>query len=202
MHAFLQGALLALGLIIPLGVQNLFIFNQGLTQPKWVRALPSILTACTCDIALIILAILGVSVVVLSIPGVYTALLVSGILFLTYIGWASWNTQNTSENKPHPLSTGKQIAFAASVSLLNPHAILDTIGVIGTNSLNYTGNDKWFYTIACILVSLAWFTGLSLSGHFVKNKYRSDDSSINKLNKVSALIVWGIAVYLATSLIF
>jgi L-lysine exporter family protein LysE/ArgO len=201
MGAFLQGALLALGLIIPLGVQNLFIFNQGFTQPKWARALPSILTACLCDIALILSAILGVSVVVLSIPGVYTALLVSGIVFLTYIGWTAWSSQDTTESRPHPLSTGKQIAFAASVSLLNPHAILDTVGVIGTNSLHYTGTDKWFYTMACILVSLLWFTGLSLSGHLIKHKSRTNYSGINKLNKVSALIVWGIAVYLALSLI-
>ncbi len=41
----------------------------------------------------------------------------------------------------------KQILFAASVSLLNPHAILDTIGVIGTNSIQYIGSEKMgFYT--------------------------------------------------------
>ena len=40
------------------------------------------------------------------------------------------------------LATGEQIAFTASVSLLNPHAILDTISVIGTNALSYTGIDR------------------------------------------------------------
>ena len=32
--------------------------------------------------------------------------------------------------------------FQRSVSLLNPHAILDTIGVIGTNSIQYIGSEN------------------------------------------------------------
>jgi L-lysine exporter family protein LysE/ArgO len=40
-----------------------------------------------------------------------------------------------------------------SVSLLNPHAILDTVEVIGTNSLSYTGIEKIAFTLDCIFVS-------------------------------------------------
>ena len=40
------------------------------------------------------------------------------------------------------MSARKQIGFAMSVSLLNPHAIMDTIGVIGTNAAIYEGVDK------------------------------------------------------------
>jgi L-lysine exporter family protein LysE/ArgO len=36
--------------------------------------------------------------------------------------------------------------FAMSVSLLNPYAILVTIGVIGTSSLVYNGYEKWLFT--------------------------------------------------------
>ena len=57
--------------------------------------------------------------------------------------------------------------FACSVSLLNPHAILDTIGVIGTNSLHYEGEDQWIFTITCILVSVAWFHGLAIAGRLM-----------------------------------
>lgn len=42
------------------------------------------------------------------------------------------------------MSARKQIGFAMSVSLLNPHAIMDTIGVIGTNAAIYEGVDKMF----------------------------------------------------------
>lgn len=50
--------------------------------------------------------------------------------------------------------------FAMSVSLPNPHAILDTMGVIGTSSLKYNGTEKLVFTVVCIVVSWLWFVGL------------------------------------------
>lgn len=35
LEAFIHGALLAFGLILPLGIQNIFIFNQGATQKRF-----------------------------------------------------------------------------------------------------------------------------------------------------------------------
>jgi len=40
MPAILHGIFLAFGLIVPLGVQNLFVFNQGAVQPNLIKALP------------------------------------------------------------------------------------------------------------------------------------------------------------------
>ena len=45
----LHGFILALGLILPLGVQNVFVFNQGAVQSRFVKALPAIITASLCD---------------------------------------------------------------------------------------------------------------------------------------------------------
>ena len=39
----------------------------------------------------------------------------------------------------------RQIIFSMSVSLLNPHALLDTIGVIGTSSLQFSGHEKMVF---------------------------------------------------------
>ncbi|WP_411764310.1 hypothetical protein [Bacillus atrophaeus] len=61
--------------------------------------------------------------------------------------------QHRDETQKNVFSAKKQAAFAAAVSLLNPHAILDTVGVIGIQSLPYTGLDKWLYTLSCIAVS-------------------------------------------------
>ena len=37
-EAIIHGIILAFGLIIPLGVQNVFVFNQGASQPNiWRR---------------------------------------------------------------------------------------------------------------------------------------------------------------------
>jgi len=85
--AFLHGYLLSLGLILPLGPQNVFIFSQGATQPRLRRALPVVLTASLADTALILTAVLGVSVVVLTLSWVKVALVAIGVCFLAVIGW-------------------------------------------------------------------------------------------------------------------
>ncbi|RZH87840.1 amino acid transporter, partial [Staphylococcus aureus] len=45
MQPVLHGILLALGLILPLGAQNVFVFNQGANQKKMINALPVVITA-------------------------------------------------------------------------------------------------------------------------------------------------------------
>ncbi len=199
--AFIHGFLLAFGLIIPLGIQNIFVFNQGANQPLFVYALPSIITAALCDTLLIFLAVLGVSVIVLEMSWLKSIVFGVGLLFLLYIGGVIWKTK-AEPHKVHKesLPASRQILFAISVSLLNPHALIDSIAVIGTNSLSYSGMEKWVYTLACVLVSCLWFLGLAAAGH----KLREFDPSglwFTRVNKLSALIIWSVAAYIAWQLL-
>jgi L-lysine exporter family protein LysE/ArgO len=195
-QAVIHGIILSFGLILPLGVQNVFVFNQGATQPKFLRALPVVLTASVCDTLLISLAVLGVSVVVFGVYWVKVMLILAGTLFLIYMGWVTFKSQpDPDQPQKSSLSPKKQIAFAVSVSLLNPHAIMDTIGVIGTSSLSYTGVEKLAFTLACVAVSWIWFFSLAWMGKQVGRLHQSADV-INMLNKVSAFIMWGTALYL------
>lgn len=195
--AFFHGLLLALGLILPLGVQNVFIFNQGAVQPRFLKAIPAVITAGLCDTLLILMAVLGVSVAVLKFSSIKIILLTIGIIFLVYMGIITWRNNNggiTGEKRA--FSTKKQIIFAASVSLLNPHAIMDTIGVIGISSLKYNGFDKFLFTFATISASFVWFLFLSISGRLVQ---KVGGKIIPILNKLSAIIMWASAVYLILS---
>ncbi|MGF9820245.1 LysE/ArgO family amino acid transporter [Brevibacillus agri] len=202
LEAILHGFVLAFGLILPLGAQNVFVFNQGAAQPTLWRAAPVVLTAAACDALLILLAVLGVSLVVLTVAWLKTVLYVIGVCFLLYMGYLTWRSRPSLDNgEKASFSAKKQMMFAASVSLLNPHAILDTIGVIGTSSLSYAGAEKWGFTIACILVSCLWFFGLSVTGRIMGKLDRSG-SLLRSLNIVSALIMWGVAAYMASQLYF
>ncbi|MER1998449.1 MAG: LysE family transporter, partial [Lysinibacillus sp.] len=166
MEPLIHGMLLAFGLILPLGVQNVFIFNQGATYKKFTNALPAIITAGVCDTLLIYLAVAGVSIIVFSFEWLKILLFLIGFIFLTYMGWVIWKDKSelNTNAEGNRFSARRQITFAASVSLLNPHAILDTIGVIGTSSLAYSGYEKWIFTLACIVVSWIWFISLAILG--------------------------------------
>lgn len=199
--AVIHGFVLAFGLILPLGIQNVFIFNQGATQPKYSRTLPVTITASLCDTILISLSVLGVSDIVLKIYWIKGFMLTVGIIFLAFMGYTIWKSKpNSNSSDEQALTPKKQFAFAISVSLLNPNAIIETIGVIGTSSISYSGIAKLGFTLACIAVSWIWFFSLALIGRQV-GRLNNSGGFITILNKVSALIMWGTAIYLFYTLI-
>ena len=196
--AFVHGFILALGLILPLGVQNLFVLQQGMQQPRFRRTLPAVMTAASCDTLLIAGAVSGVSLLLLELQWLQVALLFLGSAFLFYLGWKNWQgAGNTAAAviRTEPLSSRQQILFAVSVSLLNPYAFLDILGVIGTSSLQYAGSEKLAFTFAAVLVSWLWFTTLSLLGG-VFDHLPACWQQPRQLQRLSAAFIWGSAVYL------
>ena len=194
---FTHGVALAVGLILALGPQNVFVFQQGAIQPDISRAVPTVLTAGLADTLLILLGVLGVSAVVIEFAWLQTTLFGAGFVMLVYIGWTIY-TAPAVEINPHAeefLSAREQVGFTASVSLLNPHAILDTVGVIGTNALAYSSPDRWVFTAGCLLVSWGWFTGLAMTG-WALGESTNANLWMQYLNGISAIVVWIVALYM------
>ena len=188
LQPLIHGLLLALGLILPLGAQNVFVFNQGANQKKISKALPVIITAGLCDTFLIVIAILGVSLILISMPTLQLFIYIIGFLFLMYMAWSLWTEKPSNIEEIEPMPAKKQILFALSVSLLNPHAIMDTVGVIGTSATVYDGYDKVVFSLATISVSWIWFVFLAILGR-ITGKIDKSGKYIVILNKVSSVIV-------------
>jgi L-lysine exporter family protein LysE/ArgO len=193
--AFIHGCFLAFGLIIPLGVQNFFVFSQGAMRKRFTHVLPIVVTAAVCDSLLIVLAVSGVSLIILHFVWMKTVLVLLGAVFLVYVGFITWKEEPKPQEAPADKSRNsrKLISYTLMISILNPHAILDTIGVIGTSSINYQGVMKWTFTIACILVSWFWFFSLALLGRYVGSLGNSGQW-VRYLNKGSAIVMWGAAI--------
>ncbi|REK77592.1 LysE/ArgO family amino acid transporter [Paenibacillus paeoniae] len=201
--AAIHGFILALGLILPLGAQNTFVFTQGTVHKRFIKVLPVIVTAALCDTILIALAVLGVSVIVLENDWIKALLYLLGCGFLLYTGWVTWRNRNrvhTHSGGSNGFSARKQVGFAFTVSLLNPHAILDTVGVIGTSSIQYAGLAKLVFAILCILTSWLWFISLGAAGQFIGQRVGSS-RILSLIPAISAVIMWGTALYLGFHLI-
>ncbi|WP_172256226.1 LysE/ArgO family amino acid transporter [Saccharibacillus deserti] len=204
MEAMLHGFVLALGLILPLGVQNVFIFTQGAAQPRLSGAFPAIIAAALCDTLLILLAVFGVSAVVLEFEELRFGLMLAGIAFLAYMGFSLWWSRPSGDPgsgtaSARALPPSKQILFAASVSLLNPHALLDTVGVIGTSALAYNGADQLRFAASCVAVSWIWFAGLAGAGSVLR-RFDGGGRLMSRFNRGSALFIWGTALILLWNL--
>lgn len=192
-EAFIKGVLLAFGLVIPLGPQNAFIFNQSTLQTKYRSVLPVVIVSALCDACLILLAVLGLDIFLGNFQ-MQLILSLVGASFLSFLGYKMWKaSQYTLASACYnQMSIMKQVAFTLSVSLFNPHAIMDVFLVIGTVSLCYVGIEKHMFTAACILTDIMWFICLSLAGFYIK-KLRNGQSITMLFNKISAIIMWYIA---------
>ena len=95
-EAFLHGIILSFGLIIPLGVQNVFVFNQGASQSTLLQAAPVVITAAICDTILILVAVQGVSLVLLTFSWLTTTLF-------------TWGGRYGKVNLPLPKMKSKQL---------------------------------------------------------------------------------------------
>ena len=201
MEPILHGLILAFGLILPLGVQNVFVFSQGATQPKLARAFPATITAAMCDTLLILFAVFGLSIIVLQFEWLRISLMIAGILFLLYMGYVIWRSEPIANGANKALPIRQQVLFALSVSFLNPHAILDIVGVIGISALKYVGAEQIIFTVTCIFVSWLWFFGLTIAGAFVK-KLDNAGNLMKVFNKCSAIFIWGTAIYISIGLLY
>lgn len=198
--AFLHGFILSAGLILPPGAQNVFLINQGANHKKFTHALPAVITAGLSDTLLIILSVAGVSLIILSVPALQLGMYIIGFLFLTYMAISLWFSKPDTAEAPLKLTPYKQIAYALSVSLLNPHAILDTAGIIGTNSTAYTGSPLVVFTLSCIAVSWLAFIILVLFGRIIGN-FDSKGKITVYINKFSAVVIFIIACVLFINII-
>ncbi len=187
-EAFFRGIVLAFGLVIPLGPQNTFIFNQAALQQRLVSALPVLLLAALIDGLLIVSAVLGMNCL-LEIAWLKQVVEITGAAFLLYMGYKLLKSSGGASGGAVKISLANQLMFTLSVSLFNPHAILDTFIVIGAVSAEFTGAHKHLFTWGCILTDIVWFTLLTLSGFYLKHLKHAQ--TITKwINYASVCIMW------------
>jgi L-lysine exporter family protein LysE/ArgO len=156
--AYLAGLALGLALILPIGAQNVFVVGQGLAV-GWPRAGWAVVAAACCDTLLIVVGAAGVSGLLAGFPAVRGVLLLGGVAFLGYLGVRSWRDATGAErlHAGAALRPGRVVRRTVAVSLLNPHAILDTVGVIGAAVAAQPSGSRALFAFGTVTASWLWF---------------------------------------------
>jgi L-lysine exporter family protein LysE/ArgO len=155
--AYLAGLALGLALIVPIGAQNVFVFGQGVALGM-PRALWAVAGAGLCDTLLIVLGATGASALLDSVPGLRPAMLAAGAAFLAYLGVKSLRTRPADiADEAGSWSPLRTVRRTAAVSLLNPHAILDTVGVLGAAIAAQAAASRTVFAAGAVTASWAWF---------------------------------------------
>ena len=159
----IKGLLLMLSTIVAIGPQNAFLLRQAVRRDQvWLAAWIFLFG----DVTMVCLGGFGIGHFLESWPWVKLILTCLGALYIFWFGL------NVFRQSLHPKGLnitsaplGKSIiAGALAVTFLNPHAILDTIILIGTMALHFQGTAKIMFISGAILGSAIWFLGVAWTG--------------------------------------
>jgi L-lysine exporter family protein LysE/ArgO len=160
--AFLQGLALMGSLIVAIGIQNAFLLRQGIKQ----QAVFLSATICFfCDAFLITLGAAGLGELFASSRLLSCTAALGGAVFLFYYALRSFHSAKTTKGlnlrSAEKISRSNIALTALAVSLLNPHAILDTIVLMGGLASRYDSPARYACALGGMTASLTWFYSLA-----------------------------------------
>ena len=156
MSSFLFGLLFGLATAFPIGVQSFVVMNQGL-RVGYPKVLVGIATASLCDSLLIVLGAAGASALLVA-TGNERLLISIGVLFFFVVGVTTLRSSLEEETEVKSRScTGAMIAQTVGVSLLNPHAVFETVGLLGGAIAIQAAGDRLGFAAGAISASWVWF---------------------------------------------
>lgn len=164
MLIYFNGLLLGLSLIMALGPQNVFLIKQGARKN---HAALSAAVCFFCDIILVCASVAGLHQLLLLHPTLQIWMIWLGSAFLFYYAAKALISAFSKQNKeaeevPQPHNRLQIILFALGFSLLNPHAIIDTLVIIGSGSSQFPDHE-FAFLLGVLTSSLLWFSSLTVT---------------------------------------
>lgn len=163
-EAYLEGMLLQASLIFALGPQNLFVLESGIRKRHHL----TVSFVCfLCDFTLIMMGVAGAATLFNLFPQVKIFVGILGVGFLILYGLGKIRSQgmNFDLNSPQSTSGSLRLAIMSSVtfSVINPHAYLDGVVLIGGYSSKFPDlTSRLALGFGASSFSLLWFLTLSM----------------------------------------
>ena len=168
--SYLQGLLLGFSLIIAIGAQNLFVFNQGLIG-KYVMIV--CLFCSLSDALLILIGYSGLYLIIENNVILQNFIILIGFLWLLGYGVlkiregmyfdqeSSLDIQISHTNNRNLYKT---ILAISGITWLNPHVYLDTVFLIGSISNSVQSEKQFSFLLGAISSSFLFFFFLGYMG--------------------------------------
>lgn len=168
MTAFVFGLLFGMATAFPVGVQSFVVMNQGL-RFGYPKVLVGILTASLCDSVLIVLGAAGASAL-LRAPGYEGALIAVGVLFFVVVGATTLRAAPESDEEVESRARpGAMAAQTVGVSLFNPHAVFETVGLLGGATAIQAPDDRLGFAAGAVAASWVWFAAIGFGASALRS---------------------------------
>jgi len=192
--AGLTGFFTGFSLILAIGAQNAFVLRQGLLRAHvfWLCLLCAV-----CDAVLIAAGVAGFGIVVAQFPALPQIMTLGGAGFMAIYGalrfHAAWRGDYALVLAGKSAALWPTLATAAAFTWLNPHVYLDTLGLIGAISTNYTiAAQKIAFGISAMTASFVFFFSLGYGARFLAPLMQSP-RAWRRLDMVIGLVMWMLA---------
>ena len=197
-QVFFSGFGVTMGLILAIGAQNAHVLRQGLRRE---HVLLTVAVSALCDAALILLGMAGLGPWISASPTAMTVAQFGGGAFLLWYGLraarSAWRGQaQTVDTAGHcALSRRQALAAAAGFSLLNPHAYLDTVVLLGAIGGQQVEEARPLFAAGAVSASICWFMLLGYGARVLAPLF-ARPVAWRILDALVALTLWGIAAAL------
>ena len=168
--SYLQGLLLGFSLIIAIGAQNLFVFNQGLIG-KYVMIV--CLFCSLSDALLILIGYSGLYLIIENNVILQNFIILIGFLWLLGYGvlkireglyFEQESNLDIQISHTNNRNLYKTILAISGITWLNPHVYLDTVFLIGSISNSVQSEKQFSFLLGAISSSFLFFFFLGYMG--------------------------------------
>jgi L-lysine exporter family protein LysE/ArgO len=161
-QSYLNGLLVAFGLIMAIGTQNAYVLAQSLRREHHLSVA---LLCIVCDAILVAAGVFGLANVLAHNPTLLAVARWGGVVFLLWYGSKALRRAVSPQSLQQGDADGQRsrravLLTALAVTLLNPHVYLDTVLLIG--SLGAQQAEPGAYVAGAASASLLWFSTLAI----------------------------------------
>lgn len=198
--SYFTGLTLMATLIMPIGLQNAFVLNQGIKKQH------HLFVAAFCglsDALFMSIGVWGGAKFFAAYPWLLITITIVGSLFMMVYGWQCLQRARKGEGGIE--TDNKQRSFKMVVlaccafTFLNPHVYIDTIVIVGGFAANLSIEARPYFVLGGISASFLWFFCLALLGaKFAPVLSRAKAQRI--IDSLIGLMMWGLAVFLLFNL--
>lgn len=161
MSFILQGWLLGIAYVAPIGMQNMYLINTSIERSR-SRALQVALIIIFFDISLALSCFFGIGILLEHLSILRFLIMGIGSLAVMYIGYGlikATPDMNASGDFYKPIYQVMFTCFA--VTWLNPQAIIDGTLLLGGFRASLSGTNGTLFIVGVALASAMWFITLT-----------------------------------------
>ena len=187
MEKYLQGFLMGLAYVAPIGVQNLFVVNSAITQ-KRSKALLIALIVIFFDVTLAFACFFGIGLLIDKLEWLKLIILLVGSLVIIYIGQGLLRSKSElKKNYNMDIPILKAITSACVVTWFNPQAIIDGTVILGAFRATLSSEAGIHFILGVTSASFCWFMGLSIFISLFSHKF--NNKVLRVINIVCGIVI-------------